>query len=181
MKKVDLSKFRNPEYQPGSFLKRSLWFLANALLLKSSHPFSFIRVMGLKIFGAHVGKGCVIRPGVNIKHPWLLSIGNNTWIGENTWIDNLTQVDIGSNVCLSQGVTLITGNHRWDNESFDLTLHPIQIADGAWIGAKSTLLPGAQIENHAVIAAGSVVHHTIPAYEIWQGNPAVMIKKRIIH
>jgi putative colanic acid biosynthesis acetyltransferase WcaF len=180
MRNVDLSKFANPEYQPGSFLKRSLWFICNALFLKSSHPFSALRAITLKCFGAKLGAGCVLRPGINIKHPWLLTIGDNTWIGENTWIDNLTDVEIGSHVCLSQGVTIITGNHRWDKETFDLTLHPIHIQDGVWIGAKATLLPGTAIETHAVIAAGSVIHQRIPAYEIWKGNPASFVKKRII-
>jgi putative colanic acid biosynthesis acetyltransferase WcaF len=181
MKKVDLSKFANPQYKPGSFLKRSLWFIANTLFIQSAHPFSSVRIITLKCFGAKVGIGCVVRPRVNIKHPWLLSIGNHTWIGENVWIDNLTDVSIGNHVCMSQGATIITGNHRWDKVTFDLTLHPITIQDGAWIGAKATLLPGAKIEEHAVVTAGSIVHHTIPSYEIWQGNPALFIKKRNIH
>lgn len=180
MKQVDLSKFTNPAYQPGSFLKRSLWFVFNSLLIKSAHPFTSVRIAVLKMFGAEIGRGCVIRPGVNIKHPWLLVIGNHTWIGENVWIDNLTNVTIGDHVCISQGSTIITGNHRWDKVTFDLTLHPIQIEQGAWIGAKSLLLPGSNVMNHAVIAGGSIVHHTIPAYEIWQGNPAVFLKKRNI-
>ena len=138
MKKVDLSKFANPQYKPGSFLKRSLWFIANTLFIQSAHPFSSVRIMALKCFGAKVGIGCVVRPRVNIKHPWLLSIGNHTWIGENVWIDNLTDVSIGNHVCMSQGATIITGNHRWDKVTFDLTLHPITIQDGAWIGAKAT-------------------------------------------
>jgi putative colanic acid biosynthesis acetyltransferase WcaF len=180
MKKVDLSKFANPEYQPGSFLKRSLWFVVNSIFIKSAHPFSFLRAIVLKSFGARIGKGCILRPGLNIKHPWLLHIGDHTWIGENVWIDNLTNVTIGNHVCISQGATIITGNHRWDKVSFDLTTHPITIEDGAWIGAKSTLLPGARIEGHVVVSAGSLIHSTVPAYEIWQGNPAVFVKKRII-
>ncbi len=180
MKNVDLSKFVNPNYQPGSFLKRSLWFVFNSLFIKSSHPFTSLRTAILKLFGAQIGRGCVIRPGVNIKHPWLLTIGDHTWIGENVWIDNLTDVIIGSHVCISQGATIITGNHRWDKEGFDLTLHPITIENGAWIGAKAVILPGSKIETHAVVSGGAVIHAIIPSFEIWQGNPATFLKKRII-
>jgi putative colanic acid biosynthesis acetyltransferase WcaF len=181
MKKVDLSQYKNPHYQPGSKGKRALWFLCNPILVNNFHPSSRLRIFILKLFGATIGKGCVIRPNVNIKHPWLLEVGDYTWIGENVWIDNLVKVKIGSHVCVSQGAVLITGNHRWDKVTFDLTTHPIDIADGAWIGAKSTLLPGSNIGQQAVITGGAVVHQSIPAQQIWGGNPCAFLKDRNIH
>ncbi|MEY2937527.1 MAG: colanic acid biosynthesis acetyltransferase WcaF [Bacteroidota bacterium] len=178
MIKVDLSQYKNPHYQPGSKGKRALWFFFNPLLVNNFLPFSGLRVAALKLFGARIGTGCVIRPGVNIKHPWLLEIGDHTWIGENVWIDNLVTVKIGSHVCISQGASIITGNHRWDKIHFDLTLHPIHIADGAWIGAFSKLLPGARLGEQSVVTGGAIVHQSIPAQQIWGGNPCVFLKDR---
>ncbi len=175
---VDLSKYRNPHYQPGPLWKRAIWHVVNALFIHSFLPFSPLKVFLLRCFGAKIGKGCVIKPGVNIKHPWMLKLGDYTWIGENVWIDNIACVQIGSHCCLSQGVTLIVGNHRYDRPKFDLTLHPIEIGDGVWVGAQSTILPGAQLKNMCVITAGSVIKGIIPESEIWAGNPAVFQKKR---
>ena len=76
------------------------------------NPFSGLKVFLLQLFGAKVGKGVVIKPNVNIKYPWLLEIGDYTWIGERAWIDNLAQVKIGKNCCISQGAMLLCGNNN---------------------------------------------------------------------
>ena len=76
------------------------------------YPSTFKAII-LRVFGAKVGKGLVIRTHVRIKQPWRLSIGDHVWIGESVWIDNLVQVAIASNVCLSQGAFLLTGNHDY--------------------------------------------------------------------
>ena len=178
--KVDLSKYKNPHYRPGPIWKRVTWHVINAIFIHSFLPFSSLKIALLKIYGAKIGRGCTIKPGVNIKHPWMLSIGDYSWIGENVWIDNIAPVTIGSHCCISQGVTLIVGNHRYDKSTFDLTLHPITLRDGVWVGAKSTLLPGCQINEQTVITAGSVVKGNIPGDEIWGGNPAQFIKKRTL-
>ena len=136
--------------------------------------------MLLKIFGARIGKGVVIKPGVNIKYPWMLSIGDYTWLGEGVWIDNLAKVQIGSNVCVSQGALLLTGNHDYKRVSFDLIVGEITVKDGAWIGAKSVVCPGVICGTHSVLSVGSITSNNLEDYTIYQGNPAVKIRDRII-
>ena len=98
----DLSKFNNKSYNPGSILRRFLWYFVNIIFFKSSiFPFNFIKVFFLKLFGARVGKGVIVKPNVNIKYPWKLNIGNYVWIGENVWIDNLDDVIISSTIILA--------------------------------------------------------------------------------
>lgn len=97
MKQVDLSKFSNNWYNAGISIKRILWYLVNVVFFKSSIPYpSKIKVALLRIFGAVVGNGVVIKPCVNIKYPWFLEIGTFVWIGEEVWIDNLADVKIGN-------------------------------------------------------------------------------------
>src|SRR5690606_23230667 len=97
----------------------TLWYFTNLLFLNAGWlPSSGIRVFMLRCFGAKIGKGVIIKPFVNIKYPWLLSIGNHCWIGENVWIDNLAQVQIGNHVCVSQGAMLLTGNHNYKDPAF---------------------------------------------------------------
>lgn len=179
MVKTDLSKFNNDWYQPGNPIKRLIWFVVNATFFKTSLlPISSIKRGILKMFGARIGAGVVIKPCVNIKYPWKLTVGENTWIGENVWIDNLDQVDIGANCCLSQGALLICGNHNYKLPSFDLMVSPIILEDGVWVGAKSVVTGGVTIGSHAVLKLGSVCSGDLEPYKIYSGSPAEYVRDR---
>jgi putative colanic acid biosynthesis acetyltransferase WcaF len=100
--KTALSQFNNSWYKPGSKIKIATWFIISGIVFKNSlFPFSGIKIILLRLFGAKIGKGVVIKTDVNIKYPWLLKIGNYCWIGEKVWIDNLALVSISDNVCIS--------------------------------------------------------------------------------
>lgn len=179
--KTDLSKYNNSWYQPGSVIKRLLWYFINALFLRwNLNPSSALKIFWLKCFGATIGSGVVIKPGVNIKYPWKLSVGNHCWIGEEVWIDNLDQVTIEDHVCISQGAFLLCGNHNYTRSDFKLMIAPIVLKQGSWVGAKSTVGPGVTLESHAVLALGSVTSTNLEAYAIYRGNPALKIKQRTI-
>ncbi|MEI9973820.1 MAG: WcaF family extracellular polysaccharide biosynthesis acetyltransferase [Ignavibacteriota bacterium] len=141
-------------------------------------PSSAARRGLLRLFGARIGRGVVIKPGVRVKYPWLLASGDHCWLGEDCWIDNLAQVTLGSNVCISQGAYLCTGNHDWSDPAFGLMVRQISIEDGAWICARAVLGPGASVGECAVVTAGSVVAGRVPAYEIHSGNPASFLRRR---
>jgi putative colanic acid biosynthesis acetyltransferase WcaF len=182
---VDLSRFdntRNSQYDAGrSLLIRTVWFLVGLPLLRSAIlPSSRIRRSILRWFGAEIGPGVVIRPGVRVKFPWKLRTGKYCWIGEDCWIDNLAEVTLGDHVCVSQGTYLCTGSHDWSDPAFGLITRAIQIHDGAWIGARASVGPGSVIGHHAVVGFGSVVTGAIPPYEIHAGNPATRRRLRKI-
>lgn len=180
-KTTDLSSFNNSWYHAGNPFKRVLWYFFNALILKNSYlPFSGLKIFILRVFGANIGEGVTIKPCVNIKYPWNLTIGNHVWIGENCWIDNLDKVVIGDHCCLSQGAFLLCGNHNYKKTGFDLVIGKITLEDGVWIGAKCIVAPGVICRSHAVLSAGSVATSELEGYSIYQGNPAVKIRERII-
>lgn len=182
MGKIDLSVYDNSWYKSGgNALKRLLWYFCNVMLIKSHYnPFSGLRCRLLKVFGAKVGKGVVIKPGVNIKYPWRLKIGNYSWIGEDVWIDNLEDITIGNNCCISQGAMLLCGNHNFKKSTFDLIIKPIIIEDGAWIGAQSTVCPGVIAGSHSILCVGSVANKDLEAYGIYKGVFAEKISTRNI-
>jgi putative colanic acid biosynthesis acetyltransferase WcaF len=177
---VRLSTFENSWYRPGpSRFVQALWFFAGLPLLRCTLlPSSSIRVLLLRLFGARIGTGVVIRPGVRVKYPWNLTLGNHCWIGEDSWIDNLASVSAGNDVCISQGAYLCTGNHDWSDPSFGLIVRPICIEDGAWVGARAVLAPGVNLGVEAIAGLGSVVTRSIPSQEIHAGNPATFIAHR---
>lgn len=178
---VRLDLFQNRWYRPGSAPKRLLWLFVNALFFNHGLAvFNGLKLFLLRLFGAHVGKGVLLKPSVNIKYPWFLSIGDHCWIGEKVWIDNLAPVNIGSHVCLSQGAMLLTGNHDFTRPGFDLMIGAITLEDGVWIGARSVVCPGVHSESHAILAVQSVATKRMEAYVIYQGNPAQPVRKRTI-
>lgn len=177
---TDLSKYNNSWYQPGSKIKTTLWYFVNVLFfLNPLNPVSGIKVRLLRQFGAKIGAGVVIKPGVNIKYPWYLTIGNHCWIGEKVWIDNLGQVTIGSNVCISQGAMLLCGNHNYKRSTFDLIVKEIMLEDGVWIGAQSVVCPGVVCYSHSILSVSSVANKNLEPYSIYQGNPAVKVRDRM--
>lgn len=176
---MELDKFNNDWFQPGSKLKISLWMLISFFFLRTAFPWPMlVKRIWLQLFGCKLGKGFVIKPKVNIKYPWRLTIGDYVWIGEKVWIDNLAQVDIHSHVCVSQGAMLLTGNHNYKKISFDLEIGEITLKNGVWIGAKSIVCPGVVCEENSVLSVSSVATKNLIANKVYQGNPATHIKDR---
>lgn len=178
---VDLSKFDNSWYSPGGKVRRLLWYVCNAVFVNSSVPYpSSFKAVLLRLFGAKVGRGVVIKPCVNIKFPWFLELGDSVWLGEGVWIDNLTDVKVGTHVCISQGAYVLTGNHDYKRVAFDLIVSPVVIEDGVWVGAKAVVCPGTTLRTHAVVVAGSVISRDTKAWTVYGGNPAGPVRSRVI-
>lgn len=182
MKKTDLSTYDNSRYSPkAGWIKRIVWYFTSQFFFNNGFfPFSSVKVLLLRIFGAKVGSGVYIKPFVNIKYPWLLKVGDNAWIGEYVWIDNLTMVQIGNNVCLSQGAMLLTGNHNYKLSTFDLMVGEIILEAGVWIAARSVVCPGVTCSSHSVLSVKSVATQNMESYGIYQGNPAVKVRVRVM-
>lgn len=180
-KEVDLSNFDNKDFDSGRKFKKIIWYYINILIFKSNLiPFYGLKRVVLRIFGAKIGAHVVIKPNINIKYPWKLIIGANTWIGENVWIDNLQLVSIGENCCISQGAVLLCGNHNFSTSTFDLIAKPIILENGVWIGAKSMVSGGVTCFSHSVLSIQSVTSRDLKAFCIYRGNPAVEVKERKI-
>ena len=180
-KKVNNAAYRTTIEIGASRWKQVAWYFTNILFFQNPlNLFSSLKVFLLKAFGARLGKGVVVKPSVNIKFPWKLTVGEHTWIGENVWIDNLSEVTIGSHVTLSQGCLLLTGSHDASRETFDFLSQPIVLEDGVWIGAKAVVGGGSRCGTHSILGINSVAEGDLEPYTIYKGNPAVPVLKRII-
>jgi putative colanic acid biosynthesis acetyltransferase WcaF len=157
----------------------ALWYFVKCLVFLPAWPVpSGIKRLLLRLFGAQVGKGVVIKPRVNIHLPWKLVISDFSWIGEEVFILNFEPVTIGAHCCLSQRVFLCTGNHDYRFPDMPYRNRPITLRDGAWVGAQAFVAPGVTIGTEAVIAAGSVVTSDQPPRMVCGGNPCSALKKR---
>lgn len=146
--------------------------VVNPLVLSST-----VRRFALRLFGAHVGRGVLIRSGVRVKYPWKLSIGDWSWIGEGVWIDNHGYVQVGSHCVLSQEVFITTGSHEYKS-TMGLLVDDVSIDDGAWLTTRVIVCKGVRVGRNAMVTPGSVVTRDIPPDSIFGGNPPSFIKDR---
>jgi len=108
-----------------------------------------------------------------------LKIGNFSFLGKAILAVH-AQVSIGENVCINDGVQILTASHDVSDPLWTSIKKPIVIDDYVWIATNSIILPGVQIGRGAVIGAGAVVTHNVEPYAIMVGNPAKPITKKRI-
>ena len=176
----DLSTYSTGFSRGRPAVLEALWLLVQWGFVSSWIPGSAHRRILLKLFGAKIGKGAVIKPGVRVKFPWRLRVGADAWIGEGVWIDNLAEVSVEANAVLSQGAYLCTGSHDWTSPGFDLITKPIAVKSGAWVAARATIGPGVTIGEGAVLGLGSTTSGDLDPWTIYGGSPAIIIKKRVM-
>lgn len=97
-------------------------------------------------------------------------IGNNVVIGANTRLND------SNDHCINYLERRMERECKdWSKLNIDHA--PIVIEDDVFIGACCIISKGITIGARSIVAAGSVVVKSIPADEVWGGNPAKFIKK----
>lgn len=124
-----------------------------------------------------------IHPSVEIRTPENLTIGDNTNINHGTEIYAGGGISIGSGTMLAYEVFVMSDSRTFLGETplkeqKGRIKKPVEIGSDVWIGARATILPGVNIGDHAIVAAGSVVTKSVNEWEIVGGNPAKVIGKR---
>jgi putative colanic acid biosynthesis acetyltransferase WcaF len=180
---INLSSYSVGSFDRGASKGREVLWLLVSLLLFRLCPLSLspLKCSILRAFGAKIGRNVTIKPQVKITFPWKLVVGDHAWLGEECWLLNLERIVIGSHVCLSQRAFLCAGSHNYKSPTFDLIVKPIVLEDGCWLGAGSWVGPGVTAGSHSFLTAGSVATKNLAAGTIYQGNPAVPVKQRVIN
>jgi len=128
------------------------------------------------------GRGVNIERGAYFGDGSRIDIGDDSGLGVDSQIYG--RVTIGRDVMMGPEVILITRNHRFDRFDAPMRLQgdadeqPIVIGDDVWIGTRAIILPGVEVGDGAIIAAGSVVTSSVPPRSIVGGNPARLIRYR---
>lgn len=178
----DLSKFKVPmEFRgkPAWFVQ--LWWLVQSTLFGLSPQFLYgWRRFLLRVFGAQIGKGVLVRPSARITYPWKVSIGDYSWIGDDAVLYSLGEIQIGSHAVVSQRSYVCTGTHDSGMLTFDILARKIVIEDEAWIATDVFVGPGVTIGRGTVVGARSSVYKELPSMVVAVGTPAKPIRKREI-
>jgi putative colanic acid biosynthesis acetyltransferase WcaF len=148
----------------------AFWWLISNLIFSNPFTPSSSRQTILRIFGATVGTGVIIRRGVRVHFPWNLEIGDDCWIGEEVWFINHEKVTIGSDVCISQRSIICSGGHDYRSASLEYAHKPVTIKDGAWVCLDAKVLPGVTIGECSVVSAGEIVRKSLPDYSMLVGG-----------
>jgi putative colanic acid biosynthesis acetyltransferase WcaF len=149
-----------------------LWWLVQAIAFPlTPHSFHHARVFLLRLFGAQIGQGVVIRPTARFTYPWKVRIGDYSWIGDDVVLYSLDQITIGEHCVISQKSYLCTGSHDMQDPAFGLQTAAIAVGNGAWVATDCFVAPGVKIGANAVIGARSNVLADIPDRQVCWGNP----------
>ncbi|MBL7858476.1 MAG: acyltransferase [Cyclobacteriaceae bacterium] len=132
-----------------------------------------------------IGDGVVVKEGARIcscNENAIIQIGSRTTVGYHTFIFASEKIEIGQDCLIAPFVYIVDSNHQI--EKHQLINHQpnetsaIKIGNDVWIASNVTILKGVSIADGAVIAANSVLNHSVPAFEIWGGSPAKKIGER---
>jgi len=143
-------------------------------------------------------------PGVMLKHPETMELGDAVFLGAQTMIQGRYDgtCRIGSHVWIGPhayfdarhlviedyvgwgpGAKVLGSSHTGDPIDVPiittgLTIKPIVIGYGADIGTNATILPGVHVGANSIVGAGAVVTSDVPEYAVVAGVPAKVIRYR---
>ena len=112
--------------------------------------------------------------------PWRLVIGDEVKLDKGVNLYNVFGIEIEDRVIISQGSFLCGASHDYENPVYPLTGSKIIVKSDSWITAECFIGPGVTIDAGTVVGARAVVFNNFPAWSVVAGNPAKVIKKRII-
>jgi len=176
----ELDKFRVPDNfrgRPGWVVQ--LWWIVQSTLFRCSPQILYgWRRWLLRMFGARIGHGVIVRPTAQITYPWKLAIGDYAWIGDDVVLYTLGEIEVGAHAVVSQRSYLCTGSHDYARPTFDIYAKPIRIGEQAWLATDVFVAPGVQVGAGTVVGARSSIFNSLPAGVIARGTPAQVVGRR---
>lgn len=179
--KIDISRYHNALSRKHQ-LTRLLWTIVWGIFARP-----FPRSLGsgwkrflLRLFGAKIASTAVVHSSAKIYFPANLIMEEYSCLASEVNCYNVALIKIGANTTISQGTHLCTASHDITNALNPLIFAPIIIEDQAWIAADVFVAMGVTIRQGAVVGARTAVFKDVEPWMVVGGNPAKIIKKRIL-
>ncbi|MGF1747117.1 acyltransferase [Vibrio cionasavignyae] len=166
-----------------NYLCLCLYYLIGKNLPSASFTKIGVKLRYLLVRGIfeNVGKNVNIARNVSFGKGGIISIGDNSGIGEDSKLVSMGKIVIGNDVMIAPQVIILTGGHEYSDKTLLLreqpsVIKPVSIGNDSWIGARVTILPGVNIGERVIVAAGSVVTCDLESNGVYAGVPAKKIK-----
>jgi acetyltransferase-like isoleucine patch superfamily enzyme len=160
-------------------LGRDVWFLTHgeALSLLPGKIGYFIRNAYYRLTLRRCSMRCQLSFGTYFTHSET-ELGDDVYLGSRCLVGIAT---IGAHVLLADHVQVLSGGRQhmpFDSarppDGQELRFKRVRIGSNSWIGAGAVLM--ADVGEHCIIGAGSVVTKPIPDFSVAVGNPARVIR-----
>ncbi len=159
-------------------LHRKICFFLINYVFTGTKPFACsMKRRLMKASGNPVGIGTTIVGPIRIMGT--VEIGDKCWINRNFTLHGNGHAKIGNNCDIGPDVSLLTGGHQLgssERRAGKGELYEIEIKNGCWIGARSTLLGNIVLDEGCVIAACACVNKNVPKNVLAGGIPAKIIR-----
>ncbi|MCK0195606.1 putative colanic acid biosynthesis acetyltransferase [Ancylobacter sp. 6x-1] len=163
-------------------VKRLIWGGVYFLFFRPTPRFCLEkwRLFLLRAFGAKIGHGSRVAPSCTVWAPWNLTMGNYACLADGVDCYSIAPISLGDYSTVSQRSFLCSASHDPYLLERPLFAKPISIASHAWVCAEAFIGPGITVAEGAVVGARAVVVKNVEPWTIVAGNPARLIKKRVI-
>lgn len=176
----DLTTFSLPVgFRGRGALTVQLWWLVQALLFQTSPQVLYgWRRFLLRLFGAKIGGGVILRPSVRVTYPWKLTIGDYAQIGDRVELYTLGEINIGAHAVVSQDCYICTGGHDPARPDFAIYEAPVTIGEQAWLASGCFVSPGVTIGRGSFCKVRSLITKNCDEGAVLAGSPARVVGQR---
>jgi maltose O-acetyltransferase len=168
-------------------LRRPAWrLLAAAQVFGRMPPFVAARAttFALRIAGVRIGSASIFWGMPTLAGAGdvcsRLSVGTYCGFNARAYFELDDKITIGDHVAVGQDVMFLTRTHSVSDPAQrggNTGSAPIEIGNGAWLGARCTVLPGVKIGEGSVIGASVVVAKDVPANILLMGSRSISLAK----
>lgn len=163
------------------FRSYHLELLTALLWLFGYIPSHTMRKAIFRLSGMKIGRKSFIHIGCRVYEPKNITIGEGSIIGDHVTLDGRDKLTVGNNVDIASEVMIFNASRDMHSDEFKLIQKPVNIGNNVFIGPRAIILPGVNIGEGAVVAAGAVVTRDVAAKIMVGGIPAKKIKDREIN
>lgn len=132
-----------------------------------------------ELFGT-TGQHVYIQPNFNCDNGKNIHVGEDFLANYNVTILDIAPVYIGDYCLIGPNTLITTVGHPLTpkgRREKKANSKPVKIGNDVWIGGNCTILPGVEIGNNVIVAAGAVVTKDVPDNCVVGGVPAKIIKE----